>query len=82
MLVVVVRVTTAGQIGAAEMVTEHTELDDWPEVDALRMAALPLIQHIFAVTADGSPKRAAAMNEVFAAIERIKQALRPRPTMQ
>jgi hypothetical protein len=63
------------------MVTEQTEIDDWPEADPIRMASLPLIQHIFAVTAPSSPARAAAMGEVFAAIERIRQALAPKPTL-
>jgi hypothetical protein len=40
------------------MVTEHdSDFEDWPvEVDAIRLAVLPLIQHIFAVTADGSAR--------------------------
>jgi hypothetical protein len=65
---------------AAEMVTEQTDFEDWPEADPIRMAALPLIQHIFAVTAPDSPARAAAMGEVLGAVVRIRAVL-ARPTI-
>ena len=39
-------------------VERNEEFEPWPgEVDLIRMAALPLIEHIFAVTADGSVER-------------------------
>jgi hypothetical protein len=48
------------------MVNERDETDEieWPAApeDPIRVALLPLIEHILAVTADGSPERAAAMN--------------------
>jgi hypothetical protein len=60
----------------------EADFEDWPtEVDLLRMAALPLIEHIFAATAPGSPERARAMGEVLQVAERIKQALAPKPTI-
>jgi hypothetical protein len=58
------------------------DVDDepWPaEADLVRMAALPLIQHIFAVTAPDSPARAEAMGEVFTAIVRVRAVLQPKP---
>jgi hypothetical protein len=60
---------------------ENSEFEDWPpaEADLIRMAALPLIEHIFAVTVDGSAERSKAMDVALAAIERIRAALhRPR----
>jgi hypothetical protein len=65
------------------MVNEHdSEFEDWPaEVDLIRMAALPLIEHIFAVTADGSAERSKAMDVALAAIERVRRALAPKPTI-
>jgi hypothetical protein len=58
------------------------EFEPWPaEVDLIRMAALPLIEHIFAMTADGSAERSKAMDVALAAIERIKQALVPKPRL-
>ena len=59
------------------MTTEHDiAFEDWPaEADLIRMAALPLIEHIFAVTAPDSVERSKAMDVVLTAIERIKQAL-------
>jgi hypothetical protein len=52
----------------------------WPgEADPINTAVLPLIEHIFAVTADGSPERGKAMAEVLALPARIRAALhRPR----
>jgi hypothetical protein len=65
------------------MVTEHdSEFEPWPAAaDPIRMAALPLIEHIFAVTADGSAERSKAMDVVLAAIERIRDAMRVRPRL-
>ena len=61
---------------------EQADFETSPgEADPIRMAALPLIEHIFAVTADGSAERSKAMDVVLAAIERIKQALAPKPTL-
>ena len=60
-----------------------SEFEDWPvEVDAIRLAALSLIQHIFAVTAPDSPERAAAMGELMLAVDRIRAALVPRLRLQ
>jgi len=58
--------------------------DDWPAaaVDPINTALLPVVEHIFAVAADGSPERAAALGEVLAVAERIKQALAPKPRLQ
>jgi hypothetical protein len=56
--------------------------EDWPsEGDPIRGAALPLIEAIFAVTRDGSSERAAALGELMSAVDRIRQALRPRPQL-
>jgi hypothetical protein len=60
----------------------EADFEDWPgEVDLIRMAALPLIEHIFAATADGSAERAAAMGELMLAVDRICVALRPKPSL-
>jgi hypothetical protein len=60
----------------------ETDFEDWPaEADLIRMAALPLIGHIFAVTADGSAERSKAMDVALAAIERIRAALQPKPRL-
>jgi hypothetical protein len=56
---------------------ERDETDaEWPaaEVDPINMAICPLIEHILAVTADGSSERKAALSEVLHIAERIKQA--------
>ena len=64
-------------------IERDVEFEDCPAAaDLLRCAALPLIEHIFAVSADGSAERSKAVNEVLAAIERIKQALVPLPRLQ
>jgi hypothetical protein len=60
-----------------------TEFEDWPaEPDLIRTSALPLIEHIFAVTADGSAERSKAMDVALAAIERIRDAMRVWPRLQ
>jgi hypothetical protein len=66
------------------MVTERdTGFEDWPaEADLIRMAALPLLEHIFAVTADGSAERGKAMDVALTAIDRIRAAMRPKPRLQ
>jgi hypothetical protein len=54
----------------------------WPsDGDPIRGAALPLIEHIFAATTDGSSQRSAALGELMAAVDRIRLALRPRPQL-
>jgi hypothetical protein len=63
------------------MVAERDEgFEAWPgEADPVNTLLMPLIEHIFAVTADGSLERRAAMNEVLALPARIRAALhRPR----
>jgi hypothetical protein len=57
--------------------------EDWPgDGDPIRGAALPLIEAIFAATHEGSPERAAAMCELMLSVDRIRAALRPKPTLQ
>jgi hypothetical protein len=58
--------------------TEPDDLELPAAPDPIRAALLPLIEYVFAVTADGSPERAAAMNVALEAVERIRAALRPR----
>jgi hypothetical protein len=61
---------------------EQTGFEDWPsEVDPINTAICPLIAAVFELTAPDSPERKAAMNEVLAVGERIREALRPRPTI-
>jgi hypothetical protein len=63
-------------VGAGMIADEIEEFEPWPaEADLIRMAALPLIEHIFAVTADGSAERSKAMDVALAAIERIRAVL-------
>jgi hypothetical protein len=65
------------------MTIEPDEFENWPAgTDPINTALLPVIEHIFAVTAAGSPERKAALNEVLAVAERIKQALVPKPRLQ
>jgi hypothetical protein len=60
-----------------------SDFEDWPvEVDAIRLAVLPLIQHIFAVTVDGSTERGKALDVVLTAAEKVRVALRPKPLLQ
>jgi hypothetical protein len=65
------------------MAAEHDEgFEAWPgEADPINTALMPLIEHIFAVTADGSPERKAVMGEVLALPARIRAALH-RPRLQ
>jgi hypothetical protein len=52
-------------------VTEQT--DELPEVgDPIRTAVYPLIELVMDLTPSGSLERAAAMNEVLAAAERVR----------
>jgi hypothetical protein len=63
------------------MVAERDEgFEPWPaEADPINTALMPVIEHVFAVTVDGSPERKVAMNEVLALPARIRAALhRPR----
>jgi hypothetical protein len=58
---------------------ERDEADDLPEADdAITSAIGSLIVAVMEATETGSPERARAMNEVLAAAERIRAALRPR----
>jgi hypothetical protein len=61
-------------------VPEQTDFEEWPaEADPINTAICPLIAAVFELTADGSPERARAMNEVLALPARIRAALhRPR----
>jgi hypothetical protein len=62
---------------------EQTDFEDWPaEADPINAAICPLIAAVFELTAPDSPERKAAMNEVLAAGERIKQALASKPRLQ
>jgi hypothetical protein len=63
------------------MAAEHDEADtEWPaEADPINTMLMPLIEHIFGLTAPDSAERKAAMNEVLALPARIRAALhRPR----
>jgi hypothetical protein len=63
------------------MVAEFSETDEAAEAgDPIRWAILPLIEAIFVATHDGSPERAAAMGELMFAVDRIRAALRPKPS--
>jgi hypothetical protein len=66
------------------MATERDDSDtDLPATpDLINTALLPVVEHIFAVTVDGSAARAAAVNEVLAVAERIRAALAKPPTLQ
>jgi hypothetical protein len=48
--------------------------------DPIGGAVMPLVEAIFAVTRDGSPERAAALGELMLAVDRIRTALRPKPS--
>jgi hypothetical protein len=66
--------------------TAMTERDEgfeaWPaKVDPIRNAIGQLLVTIIESTAEGSPERARAMNEALHAHERIKDAMRDRPTI-
>ena len=65
------------------MVTERDETDtDWPaDANSINTMLMPLIEHIFDLTAPDSPERRAAMNEVLALPARIRAALRPKPRL-
>jgi hypothetical protein len=65
------------------MVTEHDETDtEWPaDADSINTALMPLIEHIFDLTAPDSPERKVAMNEVLALPARIRVALQPIPRL-
>jgi hypothetical protein len=65
------------------MAAEHDEgFEAWPaEADPIRGAILPLIEAIFVVTHVGSRERAAAMSELMLAVDRIRAALVPRPSL-
>jgi hypothetical protein len=61
---------------------DDSDFEPWPvAVDPINAALLPMVEHVFAVTADGSPERAAALGEVLAVAERIKAALAPKPRL-
>jgi hypothetical protein len=63
--------------------SEQTDFEPWPaEVDPINTAICPLIAAVFELTAPDSAERKAAMNEVLAAGERIKQALASKPRLQ
>jgi hypothetical protein len=64
------------------MVAERDEADTgWPaEADPIRGSILPLIEAIFATTHDGSVQRAAAMGELMLAVDRIRAAMRSKPS--
>jgi hypothetical protein len=61
---------------------DDTEFEHWPAgVDPINTALLPVLEHIFAVAADGSDERKAALGEVLAVAERIRAALAPKPRL-
>jgi hypothetical protein len=63
------------------MVAEFSETDELPEADPISVAICPLIEHIFAVTADGSAERQRAMTEILTAAEKVRAALRQAPRL-
>jgi hypothetical protein len=65
------------------MIAEFSETDELPaEVgDPIRGSVLPLIEVVMSLTAPDSRERKLAMNEVLAAVERVKRALRPLPQL-
>jgi hypothetical protein len=64
------------------MTERDEEFETWPAApDPIRTALSPMIEHIFAVTVDGSPERAAAMNVALEAVERIRAALASKPAI-
>jgi hypothetical protein len=63
------------------MVAEFSETDEVPEADSISVAICPLIEHIFAVTADGSAERQRAMTEILTAAEKVRAALRQAPRL-
>jgi hypothetical protein len=64
-------------------IERDVEFEPWPaEADPINTAICPLIAAVFELTAPDSPERKAAMNEVLAAGERIKQALASKPRLQ
>jgi hypothetical protein len=65
------------------MTVERDDSDELavPAVDPVNTSLLPVIEHIFAVTVDGSPARHAALSEVLSACERIRAALAPKPRL-
>ena len=56
------------------------EFEPWPaEADPLIASLIPLIEHVFELSAPDSPERKAVMGEVLALPARIRAALhRPR----
>jgi hypothetical protein len=50
--------------------------------DPIGAALSPLIEAIFAATRDGSAERAAALSELMSSVDRIRLAMRPKPTLQ
>jgi hypothetical protein len=58
---------------------DETELPAAP--DPIRTALLPLLEYVFAATADGSAERKAALSEVLASEGRILAALASKPTL-
>jgi hypothetical protein len=68
------------------MAIERDDSDEgfepWPAAtDLINTSLLPVLEHIFAVTADGSSERAAALSEVLQIAERIRAALAPKPRL-
>jgi hypothetical protein len=65
------------------MVTEHdSEIQEWPgDADPIATAACPLISAVFELTEHRSRERAAALTEILTAVDRIRAALRPRPSL-
>jgi hypothetical protein len=51
-----------------------------PDADPIRMAALPLLVFVIEATTSDSAERKAAMGEVMSAVDRIRAAMRARPS--
>jgi hypothetical protein len=66
------------------MVAEFSETDELPEPeagDAIRVAALPLIEFVMEMTTHRSHERRAALCEVLTAVEKVRAALQPKPRL-
>jgi hypothetical protein len=59
---------------------DETDTEWLAAADPISTSLVPVIEHIFAVTVDGSAARNAAISEVLAVAERIRAAL-AKPTL-
>jgi hypothetical protein len=65
------------------MAAEHDETNELSgELDPIALAICPLLEHIFAVTADGSSERQRALTEMLTVVEKVRAALQPQPRLK